>query len=408
MKKIIFSLGLISASFLADAGTQPINPVLGDASFIETFGTAPTTETGNTLRIKTHLQYVENLLRAVCTDNLTTEQKASRENMLDLLHEYWTAEVFPLNYDYAERKPCFIDKNNTICAVGYLVQQTAGQHVAEKINSVYQYAYISEMELPELNEWINNSGLTKTECAMIQPTYEPYLINATYADGGAEGFCAYLSKEIKLDSNTIDSADVSFTVDKKGKPKNIVVKAAAVISALLLKAIQKAVFTPGHYQGWNANPEAKVETDLKFKTVFNLPADSVYRPQILDCKNMTSMLKPDTSKTEAKIYCELKNNKNDAYNLQGLQIFINGKQVNYTYPKTNTICITALKTDMSSGSAVTIEMKATYSRTVILKNVPFNDQSFLIPLYYLQKPEIGYGKNYYQGNPTRLAINTSV
>ena len=104
-----------------------INPIIGDIRYTEKYGDVPDQFTDETLRIKAHLEYVENLLRAKDISGLSHALKAKRENLLDLLHQYWTAAVFPKNYDYSnERKPCFIDKDGNICAVGYLLEQTAG------------------------------------------------------------------------------------------------------------------------------------------------------------------------------------------------------------------------------------------------------------------------------------------
>lgn len=94
--------------------------------------------------------------------------------MLDLLHTYWKAGIFPKNYDHPnQRMPCFIDKEGNICAVGYLIEQTAGRQAAETINTKYQYAYVSAMKDQTVDSWVLQSGLTKEECAMIQPTYGP-------------------------------------------------------------------------------------------------------------------------------------------------------------------------------------------------------------------------------------------
>ncbi|MCD6012725.1 MAG: hypothetical protein K0Q79_2587 [Flavipsychrobacter sp.] len=98
--------------------------------------------------------------------------RAKRTHILNLLHEYSAAAKFPANYDHPEeRRPCFIDRNGNICAVGYLVEQTAGRPLAEKINKQHQYDKIADMKTPELLAWVENSGLTKEECAMIQPQY---------------------------------------------------------------------------------------------------------------------------------------------------------------------------------------------------------------------------------------------
>ncbi|MEO6287653.1 MAG: hypothetical protein ABIN80_16605 [Dyadobacter sp.] len=154
--------------------SNTVNPIIGDRSFIETFGFKPDETLDNDLRIKTHLQYIERLLRNKNVSFLTEDLKHKRSRLLDLLRAYATAGKFPRNYDYLDqRRPCFIDRDKTICAVGYLIEQTAGRNVAEAINTVHQYDSIFEMDSKIVDEWIASSGLTKEECAMIQPTYGP-------------------------------------------------------------------------------------------------------------------------------------------------------------------------------------------------------------------------------------------
>lgn len=82
--------------------------------------------------------------------------------------------IFPRNYDHPEgRVPCFIDRDGRICAVGYLVEQTAGRDAAERINRAHQYDAILAMNDAAVDDWIAGSGLSKEEAAMIQPTYGP-------------------------------------------------------------------------------------------------------------------------------------------------------------------------------------------------------------------------------------------
>jgi hypothetical protein len=73
---------------------------------------------------------------------------------------------------YDDRKPCFIDDGGNICAVGYLVEQTAGRAAAEAINARHQYDELLAMDDPTLLAWATKSGFTLTELAMIQPTYD--------------------------------------------------------------------------------------------------------------------------------------------------------------------------------------------------------------------------------------------
>jgi hypothetical protein len=175
LSKFIFTLlfGAITLlSAASDKGVRSVNAVIGDLSFVHKFGSVPTEKTDEVLRIQTHLEFVEALLRNKRVSHLTAAQKKNRAHLLDLLHTYWNAGVFPCNYDYEGRRiSCFIDKETRICAVGFLIEQTAGRDVAEAINVKFKYSNIMDMDDQVVEDWIASSGFTKLECAMIQPTY---------------------------------------------------------------------------------------------------------------------------------------------------------------------------------------------------------------------------------------------
>lgn len=152
--------------------SQTVNPLLGDISYEIKFGHKPNEETDNNLRIRTHLEYVENLLRNKSVSQLSIDLQTQRKHLLDLIHDYWTKGNFPKNYDYTDkRKPCFIDKDGNICAVGYLIEQTTSRKVAIEINSKHKYEELLYMNEKVIDNWVLTSGLTKEECAMIQPAY---------------------------------------------------------------------------------------------------------------------------------------------------------------------------------------------------------------------------------------------
>lgn len=75
MKKVIIILSIVVLTSLSfknqtNINDQTINPLLGDISFINKFGQKPTAKTNEDLRIKTHLEYVENMLRQKDVSNL--------------------------------------------------------------------------------------------------------------------------------------------------------------------------------------------------------------------------------------------------------------------------------------------------------------------------------------------------
>jgi len=199
--------------------SQMVNPILGDISYESKFGHKPDASTDNNLRIKTHLEYVENLLRSKDVSDLSTDLKTKRNHLLDLLHEYLTNGIFPKNYDFADRrKPCFIDKDGAICAVGYLVEQSTSRQVANEINRKNKYDELLAMNNSTVDNWILNSGLTKEECAMIQPTYGPrpsYTFNHITP---SYGISSSILGGLNLSFNTINGIQIGKGTTNKTVP----------------------------------------------------------------------------------------------------------------------------------------------------------------------------------------------
>lgn len=167
---ILFVLFFLSLTI--NASEQPVNSLIGDNGFIAIKGHVPTSYDSEKERVQCHLLYVEYLLRQKDVSNLTADKKRKRKAALNYLHQYAIAGIYPSNFDFKDqRKPCFIDEEGNICAVGYLVQETTNREMAESINELFKYAAIYEMDLEIIQNWAEENGLTVEECAMIQPTY---------------------------------------------------------------------------------------------------------------------------------------------------------------------------------------------------------------------------------------------
>jgi hypothetical protein len=149
-----------------------VNAIIGDDSYLARFGDLPGPDVDEQVRLRVHLEHVEAVLRAVDTSHLAPELRAARARNLDLLHAYHRRGVFPTNGTYAGRRPHFIDEADRICAVGYLIEQTAGRAAAEAINARAEWAYLWDIHGAEVERWIAQSGLTVRELAMIQPAYD--------------------------------------------------------------------------------------------------------------------------------------------------------------------------------------------------------------------------------------------
>ena len=167
-----------------DAFRHAVNTVIGDASYDYRFGTLPPPGVDPDLRVRTHLEFMHALLSSRDVSTLPAELRESRRENLARLKHYVDAGVFPRNHLFAdETRPCFIDRDNRICAVGYLVEQSAGRELAERINAEFQSAFLRDMHLPELDQWIAASGLSLLELSMIQPGYDPkFLVSVTRAN----------------------------------------------------------------------------------------------------------------------------------------------------------------------------------------------------------------------------------
>lgn len=173
---IVIAAGVAGLYFTQQPTTE-INPVLGDESYHAMYGAEVPSDLSEQKRIRIHLAYVEQLLSRKDVSHLSPTLRENRRKAITLLNKYWRKGEFPSNYDYpGERKPCFRDKHDQICAVGYLVQQTGHEDVVKSIEATENYSTIYEMTNPELLEWVKLSGLTLEECAMIQPTYNSYYV----------------------------------------------------------------------------------------------------------------------------------------------------------------------------------------------------------------------------------------
>lgn len=167
--RILFPI-LLSALCTSPLLAQSINPIVGDTSW-HYFARTPVPQGGTheELRIQNHLMYVYGRLveRPVGSDS-----RGRRVEMLDHLLEYMAQGNFPQNFYHPEvRRPCFIDDDGRLCAVAYLVAQTAGQAEAERINQSFRFHYLLDIKDSAFAAWQSASGLSMHELAMIQPSY---------------------------------------------------------------------------------------------------------------------------------------------------------------------------------------------------------------------------------------------
>lgn len=181
---------------------RPVNAVLGNDSYRAIVGTAPGPGTPERLRLRTHLAYVEALLRTRRRPSLSADQRARRAALLDRLHEYWVRGRFPRNTEVPGRTPLFLDGRGRLCAVGALIAASAGRSLAERIDARSHLADVREMDLPAIARWTERNGFTRRELAMIQPTY----------CGIADEACIYPPPRTDRDASALEVTALSASV----------------------------------------------------------------------------------------------------------------------------------------------------------------------------------------------------
>ena len=131
--------------------------------------------------IQAHLTTVLSILRSNPTDDLSTSQLSSRNHLIAVLNDYRIEGRFPINYYRNERIPVFIDEHNTHCAVGFLLQETGFDFLANEISRADNYVWVKDITDTRVIDWQEMSGFTLEELKIIQGAYDSYMPNAFIA-----------------------------------------------------------------------------------------------------------------------------------------------------------------------------------------------------------------------------------
>ncbi|MBK8499797.1 MAG: hypothetical protein IPL52_13515 [Flavobacteriales bacterium] len=128
--------------------------------------------------VRAHLAEVLGVLSDARVEHLTTEQLASRNELIQVLTDYAQQGRFPINYYRLQRIPVFIDEHDTHCAVGYLMRHTGHEAMARRIAAANNYAWVREIAEPGLAAWQLASGFSLEELKLIQGAYDFYIEDA--------------------------------------------------------------------------------------------------------------------------------------------------------------------------------------------------------------------------------------
>ncbi len=105
-------------------------------------------------------------------DAIYRELVSRRNLQISRLHTYATAGRFPRNTEFPGRLvPYFVDHAGTACAVGHLMRLDGQIPLVDRIAASCNHIRIEDVSRGPLVDWIHDSGLTRAECALIQPSY---------------------------------------------------------------------------------------------------------------------------------------------------------------------------------------------------------------------------------------------
>lgn len=163
---VIFVLGLSMPFATGDSdGGNLVNAVLGNGSV--------SASAGETARVRAHLETVLHRLTQADVSSLTPPLRDARARNIARLREYARDGLFPSKpASIPWRVPNFVDDSGALCAVGYLLERDRGMAAVAQVASDHQLDYVPYIDTPVLAEWQQTSGLSVTELAMIQPTYD--------------------------------------------------------------------------------------------------------------------------------------------------------------------------------------------------------------------------------------------
>jgi len=104
--------------------------------------------------------------------HLDRELQLVRRLLLDELDRYVGAGQFPLNHDFSDLQPYFVDAHGTRCAVAHLMEVSGEGELVAAVARSRNNARVRELaHEPGVLAWLAAAGLTVAEAALIQPEY---------------------------------------------------------------------------------------------------------------------------------------------------------------------------------------------------------------------------------------------
>lgn len=173
------------------------------------FGAFTDVNTEKQERISNRLTYVQQLLKMRKTTELTPQQQSNRTQLLNLLELYVMLGKYPSDYDQkVKERLCFKDASGRRCAIGFMIERTAGQHLADIVCDQESLEFLVPAHKSAYEAWLAQSGMTSEELAMIQPNFSGQAPADSQAPSGVSQTFASLREASQRRGSYPDSAFV--------------------------------------------------------------------------------------------------------------------------------------------------------------------------------------------------------
>ena len=125
-------------------------------------------------RIQAHFDSVLSELAVRDLSSLPVAARSRRASLLAELRRYRDAGAFPVNHDFAEATPYFVDRETGVrCAVANLLAYSGRDDIVERVRRTNNNIRVAQLA-PDtaFSAWLDGHGLTLAEAARIQVPYE--------------------------------------------------------------------------------------------------------------------------------------------------------------------------------------------------------------------------------------------
>ncbi|MES2178625.1 MAG: hypothetical protein V4550_12270 [Gemmatimonadota bacterium] len=126
-------------------------------------------------RIRAHFDSVLKELSKRDIRDLATGARSNRAELIAELRRYRDAGAFPVNRDFADAVPYFVDRESgVLCAVANLLAYSGRADIVGRVRRTNNNVWVADLKGDTaFGAWLERHGMTLAEAARIQVPYSP-------------------------------------------------------------------------------------------------------------------------------------------------------------------------------------------------------------------------------------------